>query len=87
MEAKRKMRDYDYFINNLADLYAEYGHRFLVIKEQSVIGAYADLKTAYRETIATEKLGTFIIQECVDDPQKLVQNFQFNVSPPRQASG
>ena len=60
------MNDYEYFINNLSELYKKYGHRFLVIKEQQVIGTYDEFGAAYDETIKTEELGTFIIQECVD---------------------
>ena len=74
------MKDYDYFISNLPDLYAEYGHCFLAIKNQRIIGVFDDFKTAYEETIRNEKLGTFIIQECVDDPGKLVHHLQFNVT-------
>ena len=80
------MEDYDFFIDNLPALYAEYGHRFLVIKNQSVMGAYDDFREAYDETLKTEELGTFIIQECVDNPEKLVQRFQLNVSFSEQAS-
>ena len=73
------MKDYEYFIENLETLYTEYGHRFLVIKNEGVIADYDSFKTAYDETIKTEALGTFIIQECVDDPTKLIHHFQFNV--------
>jgi hypothetical protein len=74
------MKDYDYFKNNLNDLYKQYGHRFLAIKNQQVIGVYNDFDTAYAKTRETEKAGTFIIQECVDDPAKLVLSFQANVA-------
>ena len=74
------MKDYDYYISNLPDLYTEYGHCFLAIKNQKIIGVFNDFKTAYDETIRNEELGTFIIQECVDDPEKLVHHLQFNVT-------
>jgi len=74
------MKDYDYFINNLSDLYAQYGHCFLAIKNQKVVGVFDEFKNAYYEMVKTEELGTFIIQECVDDPEKLVHRFQFNVT-------
>ena len=80
------MKDYEYFINNLSELYAKYGHCFLVIKNEQVIRKYSDFKTAHDETIKTEEIGSFIIQECVDDPEKLVHRFQFNVTFPQQAS-
>lgn len=75
-----EMADYDYFINNLADLYKEYGHRFLVIKNEQVVGAYNSFDDAFNETTKTEKLGTFLIQECVENPDDLILTFQGNVS-------
>ena len=74
------MNDYEYFIHNMSSLYGQYGHKFLVIKNKAVIGVYDDMDTAYDETRLKEEVGTFIIQECVDDPAKLVLTFQANVS-------
>ncbi|MDR3165584.1 MAG: hypothetical protein LBU13_08400 [Synergistaceae bacterium] len=74
------MDDYKYFIDNLDALYKEYGHCFLVIKNQQVIGTYNRMDAAYDEARKTEPIGTFIIQECVDDPEKLVLSFQSNVA-------
>jgi hypothetical protein len=72
--------DYNYFIENLKSLYKEYGGKFLAIKDEAVIGSYDSFLDAFYETVKTQKLGTFIIQECVDDPEKLVQHFQSNVA-------
>jgi hypothetical protein len=72
--------DYEYFINNLAALYKEYGHRFLVIKNEKVISAYNSFDDAFAETIKTEPLGTFLIQECVADTAELIKTFQGNVA-------
>jgi hypothetical protein len=74
------MADYEYFIDNLVALYEEYGHRFLVIKNEKVIGAYNSFDDAFAETIKTETLGTFLIQECVADSAELIKTFQGNVS-------
>ena len=74
------MADFDYFMNNIASLYKEYGHRFLVIKNEQVIGAYNSFDDALNETIKTEKPGTFLIQECVEDPKDLILTFQGNVA-------
>ena len=74
------MADYDFFINNLTALYKEYGHRFLAIKNETVIGAYNSFDDALTETLKTEAPGTFLIQECVADPNDLILTFQGNVS-------
>jgi hypothetical protein len=75
-----KMNDYEYFRENLSALYEKYGHRFLVIKNCTIIGAYNSFDDAYIETTKTEPLGTFLIQECVSDSAELMQLFQGNIS-------
>jgi hypothetical protein len=69
------MADYDYFINNISELYKKYGHRFLVIKNEQVIGSYLSFDDALDETLKTEKPGTFLIQECVENPDDLILHF------------
>jgi len=73
------MDDFDFFNNNIASLYREYGHCFLVIKNEMVIGAYHSFDDAFNETTMTEKLGTFLIQECAENPEDLIIMFQDNV--------
>ena len=74
------MTDYDFFINNLVALYKKYGHCFIVIKNESVIGVYNNFDDALTDTLKTENPGTFLIQECVEDPKELVLTFQGNVA-------
>ena len=74
------MPNFDYFINNLSVLYEKYGHCFLVIKNEQVIGSYNSFDDALNETIKTEKPGTFLIQECVEDQKDLILTFQGNVA-------
>jgi fibrillarin-like rRNA methylase len=72
--------DYKFFTENLDVLYKEYGHKFLVIKNRTVISTYDTLAEAFHTTAKTEALGTFIIQECVNDSMKLVHSFHGNVT-------
>jgi hypothetical protein len=65
--------DYKYFKDNLAKFYKEYGHSYIVIKERKVIGVFDEFDEALHEMPKTEEPGTFIIQECVDDPKKLLK--------------
>ena len=75
--------DFDYFVRNLDDLYQTYGHKFLAIKNFSVLGVYDSFDEALDTTMKTEQLGTFLIQECLDSREKLVRRFQSNVMPVR----
>jgi hypothetical protein len=40
--------------------------KFVVIKNEAIIGLYDSFELAYDATIKTEELGTFIIQEVVN---------------------
>ena len=60
-------RDFQWFLDNYDDLFKQYGVAFLAIKNKSVLGAYSSYGDAVRKTSETEKLGTFIVQECNGD--------------------
>jgi hypothetical protein len=54
--------DFNWFLNNYDKLYSEYGHKYLVIKDEKVLGAYDNIREALDNT--DEEIGTFIVQEC-----------------------
>ena len=60
-------QDFNWFVENYQKLFAEYGHKFLAIKNQTVLGVYDTLKDGVRVTAMTETLGSFIVQECTGD--------------------
>ena len=64
-------RDFDYFLENHEALVKKYNGKFVVIKDQKVIGAYDDVGEAIKATTKKHKLGTFSVQECSDDPRSL----------------
>lgn len=56
--------DYEWYKENLMQLYNEYGLSIIAIKNKKVIGAYNSFSQALEETIKTETQGSFIIQKC-----------------------
>jgi hypothetical protein len=78
-----KMQDLDfkYFLQNMEKLYQTNGHKFVAIKNQSILGVYNTFNDALENTLRTEELGTFLIQECLENKEKLVHHFQGNVIP------
>ena len=56
------MADFKWFVENYDVLFEQYGHKFLAIKNKTVLGAYNSMQDAIDNT--TEELGTFIVQEC-----------------------
>ena len=59
--------EFKYYLDHQHELIAKYAGRYLVIKNQKVIGDYGSRIEAYRETKKTHALGTFIIQLCEAD--------------------
>lgn len=62
-----RRQDFDYFISNYQDLYKQYGHKFLAIKDKKVLGAYDSIPDAITDLSPNYNLGTYIIQECTGD--------------------
>jgi len=56
--------DFMWFLANYTEFFNKYGHSFLVIKNENILGAYNSFKEAVEATKLTEELGTFIVQEC-----------------------
>lgn len=62
-----RKEDFDYFTNNYQELYKEYGHKFLAIKNKNILGAYNSVSDAISQLSSTYEIGTYIIQECTGD--------------------
>lgn len=73
-------KEYEYYRKKIKKLYSKYGDGFLIIKNQSVIGAYKTEKEALTAALKTEKLGTFLVQQCVPSIEQTFNFFQGNVS-------
>ena len=73
--------DFAYFLENMENLYRAHGQKFVAVKNRGILGVYDDFDDALESTLKTETLGTFLIQECFDDREKMVCRFQGNVIP------
>ena len=60
-------RDFDWFVKNHEALFKQYGHCYMAIRDEHVLGTYPTYGTAVRETKKTFPLGSFIVQECTKD--------------------
>jgi hypothetical protein len=72
--------NYDWFQDHLPELEKQYGDKYLVIKDKSVIGAYPSYSDAYGSVKGKEKPGTYIIQLCSSDEEKTLNVFHSRVS-------
>lgn len=56
--------DFEWFLSKRMELFQEYGHCFIAIKSKRILGVYNTFAEAVYATLATEEIGTFIVQEC-----------------------
>lgn len=59
--------DFDFFINNYQEIYNKYGHKFIAIKNQTILGSYDTELDAINNIGKQYPLGSFIVQECNGD--------------------
>lgn len=59
--------DFDYFVSNYQELYNQYGHKFLAIKNKEILGAFDSVLEAINSLSSKYEIGTYIIQECTGD--------------------
>ena len=62
-----RKKDFDYFVANYQDLFKKYGHKFLAIKNQQILGAYDSVPDTIKDLSPKYEIGTYIIQECTGD--------------------
>lgn len=64
---KDRKSDFDFFVKNYKDLYKEYGHKFLAIKNKEILGAYNSVSDTINDLTPKYEVGSYIIQECTGD--------------------
>jgi hypothetical protein len=72
--------NYAWFQENLPELEKQYGDKYIVIKNKSVIGSYDSQRDAFIDMKGKEVPGTFIIQLCSTDESKVLNIFHSLVS-------
>lgn len=71
--------EFKFYLDHQVELVKEYNGKFIVLKNEKVIGAYSSHGEAYNETLKTEELGTFLIQHCTPGPESYTQTFHSQV--------
>jgi hypothetical protein len=77
----QQSQDFYYFLENMEDFYQTYGHKYVTLKNKNILGVYDTFEEALETTLKTEELGTFLVQECFANKEKMVHHFQGNVVP------
>jgi hypothetical protein len=64
--------EWEFYEKNRDELVKNYCGKFVVISGNKVVSSYDDQKTAYRETIKTLPLGSFMIHHITEE-EEIVQ--------------
>jgi hypothetical protein len=73
-------REFQYYLDHQEDLVQKYEGRFIVIKNEEVIGDYPSALSAVQETAKKHELGSFLIQKCSPGSEGHTQLFHSRVS-------
>lgn len=72
-------KEFQYYLDHQDELVKRYNNKFIVIKNDKVIGVYGSHSEAYSETVKNEQLGTFLIQHCLPGKESTTQTFHSQV--------
>jgi len=73
-------KEFEYFLAHQEELVKMYEGKFVVIKDQHILGAYDSEIDAIEETSKTEEMGTFLVQKCERGDSSFTQTFHSRVS-------
>jgi len=57
-------KEFNWYLKHQGDLVKKYNGKFIVIKNQQVIGSYSSELAAVEKTSRDHELGTFLVQKC-----------------------
>lgn len=68
-------KEFDYFLEHQEELVKKHKGKYLVIKDQAIIGVFEKEIEAYEEISKKHELGTFLIQHCLSGKDTFTQVF------------
>lgn len=72
-------KEFQYYLDHQTELVEKYNGKFIVIKNQQVLGAFDTEETAIEETIKQHDLGTFLVQKCESGTSGYTQTYHSRV--------
>ena len=78
--AKPLEKEFQYYLDNQEKLVEQYGGKYIVIKDDDVIGAYDSDEEALTETCKKHKLGTFMVIKCEAGEDSYTQVYHSRVA-------
>ena len=71
---------FQYYLDHQTEFVGKYNGKYLVIKDNSIVGVYDNESEAYFESEAKYGLGNFIIQLCTPGDEAYAQHFMSRVA-------
>lgn len=78
-ENKNLDKEFKFYLANQEELLKKYDKKFLVIKDEKVIGSYETATEAYTAGSSQFEVGTFLIQFCSAGSASYTQTFHSRV--------
>lgn len=72
-------KEFNYYIAHQDELVKAHRGKYVVIKNQDVIGVYDTDLEAIQETSKTHELGTFLVQRCEPGTESYTQTYHSRV--------
>lgn len=73
-------KEFNYYLSNQNELVKQYNGKFIVIKDQKIIGAYVSEIEAIETTSQKHELGTFLVQKCEPGTESYSQTYHSRVA-------
>ncbi len=73
-------KEFNYYLEHQDELIKEYNGKFIVIKDDAVIGEYESELEAVEETSKRHELGTFLVQKCVPGSESYTHTYHSRVT-------
>ncbi len=73
-------KEFKYYLEHQTELVKKYNGKFIVIKDDNVLGAFASALEAVEKTTVQYELGTFLVQKCEAGNASYAQTYHSRVS-------
>jgi len=73
-------REFEYYLAHQDEFVKKYNGKFVVMKDQQVIGVFDDQARAVEDTSELHDLGTFLVQKVEPGEQAYTQTFHSRVA-------
>lgn len=70
---------FEYYLKNQNELVKKYNGKYIVIKNQEIIGVFESEIEAVEKTSANHELGTFLVQKCEPGKESYTQTYHSRV--------